>query len=239
MITSTSRSATISLLRSARRITPVVPTGTHGCSGDGGVAAVRPDDQAGAGRDVDERRRRARSDQHLAGADRRPAHLGEGRHAVERRGVRSVLGQLAARSRPPRDPRRRPVRLVEPATFLGRRALDVGDHDEPPRERGLAVGHGARDVVREQRPIVGSLELDLDVVGRSRRLDRPPSTGLPPNDGMTSAWMSRITSATLAAARDSASPSAKPPRWNAMRRWPCGVTNATRMLASPAHRSSS
>ncbi len=168
MITSTSRSATISLLRSARRITPVVPTGTHGVQRRRRVAAVGSDHQPGPGRDVHERGRRAGRDEHLA------------RRGSSRGGPRRTrrLDRAQAVSTPCSAISRRTLVRVGPGRIdrLGarryrRRSAGAAPSmsatvDQATGERRVALGHQRRDLVREGGPVVGSLELDLHVVDR-------------------------------------------------------------------------
>ena len=166
------------------------------------VAAVGSDHQPGAGRHVHERRRGPGNHEHLAGPDRRAAGLGERRRPVEARRLHAMLGHqpkelvgLAARHH--RAARRRRIDAARPAPRLRYR--------RPSRAAGRAPGQAPRPTPRPRRRSragrrgarAGSARRRSSGSGRVR----PPPIEAPPNDGMTSAWMSSTTSATLAAAR--------------------------------------
>ena len=98
------RSATMSLLRSARRMTPVVPTGDPGRQRGRRVAADRADDEPVGHRDVHERRRGVPPRRAPRRPDRRPAHLDERRLPVDPgRPRRHGHEPCGAAGRPPAD----------------------------------------------------------------------------------------------------------------------------------------
>ena len=207
-------------------MTPVVPTGTHGRQRRRRVAAVRADDEA----------RRPVGTYTNDGADPRAARTSPARTVN-----RPTSANAAARSRPSTSApcsasRRRSSSAAASPPSSGSaarnrprsarcRALGVGDRHQPRRERRVERRHRAR---RPRRRTPGGRRVARAGSGSSSCVRAgavsPPPTDVPPNDGMTSAWMSTTTSATLAAARSTASGLPKTPRWNAIRRWPRSVT---------------
>ena len=202
MITATSRSATISLFRSARRITPVVPTGVHGWQRRWSVASVGSDDQPGAGRNVHERRRRAWGDEDLARTDDRPADLRERGDAIQPGRVDAVLGHRVRSSRRPRRRPRRPVPrggidAVPPAQRLRRRRRS------PAGARATVSWSAISPMTASAKSARSSGRSSWICTSSIARVGarNPPPTDPPPKDGMTSATMSSMTTATLDAAR--------------------------------------
>ena len=213
MTTSTSRSATISLLRSARRMTPVVPTGHPRRQRRRRVAAVGPDDQPVAHRDVHERRRRSRAPPapRPAGSSRgRPRRTPSARSMPATSAPCSAIRRSSSSASAPSPSTR--LGGEEPAPLVGRRALVSATVTSRRASAGSSAATSRRDLVGERRAGRRAAR-----AGSGRRRSTaaaacsPPPTERPPNDGMTSAWMSTTTSATLAAARAAASSLPKQP----------------------------
>ena len=197
MITSTSRSATIARFRPARRITPVVPKGPTG-----GRAARRrshrPADESPARRDVHEGRGRALSDQDLARDGPRPADLGEGREVDVRHRHAARAGQFATTR--PRDPRGVRPRARRSTVAFGRaRPPRRWPRDDPPHKVGSRSAIGGATSSANSGGRRGA-RARSDAANPSAGAATGPGDGRPSNEGSTSAWMSRIASATLAAA---------------------------------------